>query len=140
MKIGISLCLSFLTLSPLLAEVRPIDGTGNNRANPTWGAANSPLQRFSRAYYTDGISSMAGQDRPSPRKVSNVVANQSALTESQAGLSDMTWCWGQFLDHDISLVLPSNDEFAPIMVGEGRHHDADDSGDAFAVRCEHRNE
>ena len=61
---------------------------------------------------------MAGAERPSPRKVSNMVADQAALTENRRGLSDMTWCWGQFLDHDITLVLPTHDEFVPIMVDD----------------------
>lgn len=103
----------------LLAEVRSPDGKGNNVEKPNWGAAGTPLQRFAGVYYGDGMSSMAGEDRPSPRTVSNRVADQAVLSQNARGLSDMTWCWGQFLDHDITLVLPSSDEFAPVMVGEG---------------------
>ena len=110
------LCLSLFTVPWLQGEVRPIDGVGNNVSNPEWGSSKSQLQRFAGARYSDGVSSMAGADRPSPRMVSNMVADQPALTESRRGLSDMTWCWGQFLDHDVSLVGPTHDEFIPIMV------------------------
>ena len=47
-----------------------------------------------------------------------MIVSQPALTESRNGLSDMTWCWGQFLDHDISLSLPTTDEFVPVMVDD----------------------
>ena len=113
-----SLCLILLGVGWLQGEVRSIDGKGNNVSNPEWGSSKSQLQRFAGAYYSDGMSSLAGADRPSPRMVSNIVAEQPTLTESQRGLSDMTWCWGQFLDHDITLVVPSRDEFAPIMVDD----------------------
>ena len=112
------LCLALLGVGWLQGEVRSIDGKGNNVRNPEWGSSKSQLQRFAGAYYSDGISSLAGADRPSPRMVSNIVAEQPTLTESQRGLSDMTWCWGQFLDHDITLVVSSRDEFAPIMVDD----------------------
>ncbi len=103
----------------LRAETRSFDGQGNNEKVPKWGMAGSQLQRFASTYYGDGMASMAGADRPSPRLVSNEVASQMALTQSARGLSDMTWCWGQFLDHDITLVVPSPDEFIPVMVEEG---------------------
>jgi hypothetical protein len=40
-------------LSTLFA---PIDGTGNNVANPTWGSAGTDLLRLSPVAYADGIS------------------------------------------------------------------------------------
>lgn len=105
------------SVSTLLhAEVRPYDGKGNNTKQPGWGAVGSQLQRFASADYGDGMAAMGGAGRPGPRTVSNRIASQAALTQSARGLSDMTWCWGQFLDHDISLVLPSQDEFIPVMV------------------------
>lgn len=102
----------------LAVEVRSLDGQGNNAEHPDWGAAGAHLQRFSQAYYEDGMASMAGHDRPNPRMVSQMVADQGFLTQSGRGLSDMTWCWGQFLDHDISLVLPNPEEFIPVMVDD----------------------
>ncbi|MFT4637016.1 MAG: peroxidase [Verrucomicrobiales bacterium] len=117
--LSLSLVLSLVSLVSLHAEVRSLDGAGNNTKEERWGATGSQLQRIDSVYYGDGMSTMGGEDRPNPRMVSNVVADQSVLSESARGLSDMTWCWGQFLDHDITLVLPSEDEFVPVMVDEG---------------------
>ncbi len=99
----------------VLAEDRSYDGSGNNLTESQWGAAETPLQRMAAAAYADGESALAGKDRPNPRLVSNLIAEQRVLSEDQRGLSDMTWVWGQFLDHDIALVLPTEDEFIPIM-------------------------
>ena len=40
----------------LSTTVEPIDGTGNNLANPTWGATGADLIRLAAAAYSDGIS------------------------------------------------------------------------------------
>src|SRR5688572_26704771 len=37
-------------------EVRALDGSGNNRGNPTWGKANTQYLRVARANYADGIA------------------------------------------------------------------------------------
>src|SRR5262249_24069937 len=83
---------------PLTAVFRRIDGTGNNVANPDWGSANTALLRIAPAAYTDGISSLAGQNRPSPRDISNVVAAQTDNILNNRNMSDWVWQWGQFLD------------------------------------------
>lgn len=108
-------------MAPTWADdgIRSINGEGNNLKVPQWGMAGAQLQRFAEAAYEDGMSLMAGEDRPSPRMVSNLVSRQPVFMESARGLSDMMWCWGQFLDHDITLVQSSPDEFIPVMVDEG---------------------
>jgi hypothetical protein len=104
---------------PAVPNPRPIDETGNNVANPTWGTPNTDLIRgASGARYGDGISSMDSAGVPSPRAVSNAVFAQSQPIYSRAGLSDYIWTWGQFLDHDLSLT-PGNQESAPIAVPTG---------------------
>lgn len=100
------------------AENRTIDGRGNNLAHPEWGSTGAVLQRFGPISYDDSISVMGGHDRPNARAISNAVANQSALKPSSRGLSDIVWCWGQFVDHDITLVLPGTTEFIPVMTEE----------------------
>lgn len=57
-------------------EVRTVDGSLNNNANPLWGAAFTHLKRWVDPDYTDGVSSMSGVDRPSARLVSNNIHHQ----------------------------------------------------------------
>ena len=55
-------------------EYRTTDGTGNNIAHPDWGAAGAHLLRGpTGAHYSNGISSMSGASRPSPREISNAL-------------------------------------------------------------------
>jgi hypothetical protein len=93
-------------VSPLAVpfEVQSLDGSGNNRANPTWGQANTPYARVAPARYADGRSQpVAG---PNSRAVSNRVfndANQNIFSERQ--ITAWGWTWGQFLDHTFGLRL-----------------------------------
>lgn len=86
------------------ALYRQIDGSMNNPVNPDWGAAHTPLLRLSGNGYTDSISSPAGQDRPNARYLSNLIFNQPELTPDPMTLSDFTWVFGQFMDHDMGLT------------------------------------
>ncbi|MEO1370348.1 MAG: peroxidase family protein, partial [Acidobacteriota bacterium] len=83
---------------------RTLDGTGNNVVDPEMGAAGARLVRFTEVDYGDGVSTLAGADRPSARAVSNAVCAQSELMPNALGVSDFIWQWGQFLDHDLSLT------------------------------------
>jgi hypothetical protein len=105
----------------LSAVFRTIDGTGNNLANPDWGAANTDLLRIAPAAYSDGISAMGGADRPSPREISNAVAAQTDTILNNRNMSDWVWQWGQFLDHDLDLTPQPGDppEEADISVPTG---------------------
>ena len=85
-------------------RIRTIDGSNNNRREPTMGAAFTPLVRLFPADYTDGLSEMPGNDRLSPRAISNIVAIQSENRLNTRNASDFLWQWGQFLDHDIDLT------------------------------------
>src|SRR5437870_2700232 len=58
------------------ADFRSIDGTGNNLAHLAWGSAGTDLLRLAPAAYADGVSATAGADRPSPRVISNTIADQ----------------------------------------------------------------
>ncbi len=103
LRVWTYVALSF-AVGSIYGENRTIDGAGNNVSNPTWGAANTPLLRLAPADYEDGISAPAGNDRPSPRLVSNTLAAQSTTSGNSLGLSNFVWQWGQFLDHDIDLT------------------------------------
>lgn len=96
------------------AEVRSIDGTGNNLETPELGSADTELLRVAENDYADGISEPAGEDRPSAREISNTLsAADPNGTTSERNLTSFVFAWGQFLDHDIDLSLePASEEDA----------------------------
>jgi len=96
---------------------RSYDGSGNNIANPTWGAVHIPLLRQANADYADGLNTLAerGTNNPNPRSVSNAVCAETTETPSTQGLSNMIWAWGQFLDHEIDLTESNSAEPANMV-------------------------
>lgn len=90
-------------------EVRSIDGTGNNLADPTLGSTGTELVRVVDADYADGISEPTGEDRASAREISNIVFDQDESILNDRGLSDIVWQWGQFIDHDIVLTTEAEE-------------------------------
>ena len=106
-------------------EVRSFDGSGNNRADPSAGAAFSKLIRIMPNDYADGISDMAGPLRKSPRVISNIVVDQAGQSfPNPFGTSDFIWQWGQFIDHDFALGdgVKSDDRSHDIAVPLGDPH------------------
>ena len=101
-------------------SLRTIDGSSNNRNDQEMGAAHTELRRLVGSDYGDGISSLAGAQRPSPRAISNAVVAQDSSILNTLGASDYLWQWGQFLDHDIDLTEGTDPpEFANIAVPVG---------------------
>lgn len=84
-------------------EVRNIDGTGNNLSDPELGSTHKQLLRGAAVEYENGISTPAGQDRPSARVISNELAAQTTTEVNDRGLTDLIWVFGQFIDHDLDL-------------------------------------
>ncbi len=82
---------------------RSIDGTGNHESHFHLGAADTTLRRMMPVHYDDGVASMSGSTRPSPRAVSNALCADSQPGPNPLGASDYLWQWGQFVDHDIDL-------------------------------------
>jgi hypothetical protein len=76
---------------PAPGEYRTIDGSGNNPANPGWGKSHIRLLRDVPADYADGVSSLAGPNRRSPRAISNIVNAQAASIPSPVRASDYLW-------------------------------------------------
>ncbi len=99
-------------------EYRSFDGTGNNLQQSDWGAAGAPLARKTTVDYGDGISLPGGASRPNPRLISNTLFAQDSLINDALKLSDFVWVFGQFIDHDITLV-ENNTETANIQVPIG---------------------
>lgn len=101
-------------------DYRSLDGTGNNLENPEWGSSGTSLGRtMDHGYYDGSGTDIAGIDRPNPRDVSNAVGDQTELTANAKGASDLFWQWGQFIDHDITLVEHSGDDTQSISVPTG---------------------
>ncbi|WP_210421359.1 peroxidase family protein [Roseimaritima ulvae] len=101
-----------------VSEYRSIDGSGNNLQSQQYGAAGEPLLRSVTPAYADGIAAPAGQDRPSPREVSNIVVAQEGSILNDRQLSDMVWQWGQFIDHDITLTPVDEDDHFDVPIPE----------------------
>ncbi len=111
---------------------RNFDGSGNNQVDPGMGRVHMPLLRLITPKYGDGIQTLAGQNRPSARLISNTVVAQTELISNAAGASDFLWQWGQFVDHDIDLTDGIDPpESANISVPAGDpYFDPDSSGSA----------
>lgn len=115
-------------------EVRSMDGSGNNVAEPLAGASFQHFDRLTKNYYWDGISAPAGALRDSARAISNKVVDQGDQSfPNEFGTSDFLWQWGQFIDHDFTLGDGIEDPDAPsfdITVPRGdRHFDPRGEGD-----------
>ncbi|WP_173021502.1 peroxidase family protein [Lewinella sp. W8] len=98
---------------------RTIDGRFNNRINQQWGATHTPILRVTGNGFADGYSAPAGPERPNPRVISNAIFAQDGLLNDPVGLSDFTWVFGQFIDHDITLTeIPGEPIPIPVPMGD----------------------
>src|SRR5207244_3070984 len=61
----------------------------------------------------------AGADRPSARLVSNVVGAQTDEVPNARQMSDWSYAWGQFIDHDLDLTPGGSTDSLPISVPTG---------------------
>lgn len=88
--------------SALAQPYRSIDGTGNNIANPSWGAANTKMLRLYPAAYENGFSTPTGvSTQPSARAVSILACADNFKNLSKKPLAHTVMQWGQFLTHDL---------------------------------------
>ncbi len=93
---------------------RSIDGSQNHTLG--LGMAQGQLSTITPISFSDKISTPTGQDRLSPREISNMVFAQDGIAiPSEMELSDYVWAFGQFVSHDISLVKQDNSEPAYIV-------------------------
>ena len=83
----------------------PIDGFGNNIANPELGTVGEHFIRVSPAAYEDGASAPARSDEMNAREISNLLSAQDESIENDRFVTSMWFQWGQFLDHDINRVF-----------------------------------
>ena len=111
-----------LVIPATSASPRTLDGTGNNQSHPQWGSTNEQLLRTAPNDYADGISELAGADRPSAREISNALVAETETAGGNArNMSAYAYVWGQFLDHDLGLTSAStsDSERANIQVPVG---------------------
>ena len=86
-----------------------VDGTDNNFFEPNYGSVGSDLFNVAPIDYGDGISSPTGSNRPNARVISNTLAQQEGIIQSDRGLTNFSWAFGQFVDHDL-ILSPENEE------------------------------
>ena len=113
---------SFICLinTPALAqENRTFDGSNNNLQHTEWGATGTNQLRVTPVSYSDAVSAPAGLNRPNPRFISNTIFNQESLQSDVLEMSDYAFVWGQFIDHDITLVGDDHSDAYPISVPMG---------------------
>jgi hypothetical protein len=111
---------------------RSITGFGNNIANPNWGQSGTDLLRVSPVEYADGINTPSTPNTLSPRQISNNLCNQSnpifsfsdSLGPANAQrLSDYSYAWGQFIDHDMDLTKDNSGQSFDIPPDTTRSND-----------------
>ncbi len=119
-RFTLSLLPFFLIEHPLtFGQVnRAVDGTLNHPVF-LWGSAYSHVASKTKPAFADGISAPAGEQRPNPRTISNLIFDQDGPVNDPLGLSAFTWAWGQFIDHDIVLSPDIEDEPMEILVPSG---------------------
>ena len=96
-------------------EVRSYNGYNNNLSNKEWGAVHSQLPRISSTNYEDGMQIENDAHLPEPRVISNKLFEQTEFIFDSKSLSDYTWVFGQFIDHDI--VRVDNNHQEPVFIG-----------------------
>lgn len=111
------LCLGLTTV--YAQEIRTFDGTGNNFQHPEWGAVGTPQLHLTSNGFADQVSEPGGYDRPNARHISNSIFNQDGILPDVLELSDYAFIWGQFIDHDITLVMEAEEEIIEVPMPTG---------------------
>jgi len=100
-------------------EWRTIDGTNNNLALPTQGAAETQQIRFGyQAQFPDGYGDaiITAPQRANPRTISNTIHAQSGSVPNARHLTDWAFQWGQWITHDLDLTR-NGPEFNALFTG-----------------------
>lgn len=97
-------------------EYRTVTGTANNPVNTTLGSVDGDVIRITNADFADGISQPAAPTRANPRAISNEIFTQVESIAESGKHSDYIWVFGQFIEHDISLIESNKSEPLAIAV------------------------
>ncbi len=120
----IVVCFSLQTA--ISQEFQDLSGANNSLQSSSNGAVGDQLIRITETAYEDQINSPAGSNRMNPRSISNAFFAQEESIFDGRNLSDFVWVFGQFIDHDMTLV-ESSAEDASIVVESGDEHFAANS-------------
>ncbi|XP_022235114.1 dual oxidase-like, partial [Limulus polyphemus] len=85
-------------------EKQRYDGWYNNLAHPEWGSIESQLVRKAPPSYADGVYMLAGQDRPSPRAVSQALLRGEDGNPSYRNLTALFTFFGQVVSSEILMA------------------------------------
>ncbi|XP_046466415.1 dual oxidase isoform X1 [Neodiprion pinetum] len=88
-------------------EKQRYDGWYNNLAHPEWGSVDSRLIRKAPAAYSDGVYMMAGQDRPSSRKLSDLFMQGDDGIPSVKNKTALFAFFGQLVTAEIIMASES---------------------------------
>lgn len=94
---------------------RTYDGTCTNFPNKIWGSSGTPQYSY---IYQHSSKHPTGQDLPSARIVSNVLATQAADNFNRRRLSEFVVFFGQFLDHTFVTTASNTSDPMPIPIPE----------------------
>ncbi len=115
---------SILLLSSSLTIAQPyrtIDGSKNNTQNPDFGASLTAQARWTSINFGDSISSVGGVKRINARAVSNSIFDIGINENNGLDWSDFLWVFGEFVAHDMSLVL-EGDEIVSVSIPNNDEH------------------
>ena len=93
---------------------RPLDGAGNNVANPTWGQADRTVPAGRARRTTPTASARAGRRPARPLRQQPHLQRRRQNIFSEHGVTQWGFVWGQFLDHTFGLREETGGETAPI--------------------------
>lgn len=112
----LTVAIGLSSFSVYAQAVRTYNGLHNNIEHPDWGAYHGEYLRIAPNAYADSISQAAFPNKINPRIVSNRLFKQQHIIPSTHNLSAFVWVFGQFIDHDITLLLPNKSEPLNIKV------------------------
>ncbi|CAL1263202.1 unnamed protein product [Larinioides sclopetarius] len=85
-------------------EKQRYDGWYNNLGHPEWGSVESQLTRKTPAFYADGVYMLAGEDRPSPRTLSQALMRGDDGLPSLRNLTALFTFFGQVVTSEILMA------------------------------------
>ncbi|XP_049777239.1 dual oxidase [Schistocerca cancellata] len=111
-------------------EKQRYDGWFNNLAHPDWGAVDNQLTRKTPPSYADGVYMLAGQSRPSPRRLSQMFMRGQDGMASARNRTALLAFFGQVVSSE---VLMASESGCPIEV---HHIEVEKCDEMYDRECE----